>query len=161
MINNNNKNNYSPNTITTMGNIFQTVMNRFTSTQKQSRIILIGLDGAGKTTLLFNMKLGEVVNTVPTIGFNMEAVQYKNIEFNMWDVGGQDRLRALWHHYYEGADAIIYVVDSSDRDRIDEAAETLASVLSDETLKGADLLVYANKQDMQGCIGISELANKL
>jgi ADP-ribosylation factor protein 1 len=120
-----------------MGNLFQTVMNRFTSSSKQSRIILIGLDGAGKTTLLFNMKLGEVVNTVPTIGFNMETVQYKNIEFNMWDVGGQDRLRALWHHYYEGADAIIYCVDSADRDRIDEASETLASVLSDETLKGA------------------------
>ena len=128
-----------------MGNLFSSVMARFTASNKQSRIILIGLDGAGKTTLLFNMKLGEVVNTVPTIGFNMEAVQYKNIEFNMWDVGGQDRLRALWHHYYEGADAIIYCVDSSDRDRVEEAAETLAGVLSDETLKGAHLLVYANK----------------
>ena len=63
-------------------------MNKFAARATPCRIITIGLDAAGKTTLLYNMKLGEVVNTIPTIGFNMETVQYKNIEFNMWDIGG-------------------------------------------------------------------------
>ena len=61
---------------------------------------MLGLDGAGKTTILFKLKLGEVVSSVPTIGFNVETVEYKNIRFNVWDVGGQDNIRAMWKHYY-------------------------------------------------------------
>ena len=126
--------------------VFEKISNRF-SGMGDARILMLGLDGAGKTTILFNLKLGEVVNTVPTIGFNMETVQYKNVEFSVWDVGGQERLRQLWHHYYEGTQGLIFAVDSSDRDRIDEAAETLRNLMNDEYLKDACLLVFANKQD--------------
>jgi ADP-ribosylation factor protein 1 len=75
---------------------------------------MLGLDGAGKTTILFKLKLGEVVSSIPTIGFNVETVEYKNCKFIVWDVGGQDSIRAMWQHYYQNADALIYVVDSSD-----------------------------------------------
>jgi small GTP-binding protein len=61
---------------------------------------MLGLDGAGKTTILFKLKIGEVVSSIPTIGFNVETVEYKNIKFTVWDVGGQDSIRAMWKHYY-------------------------------------------------------------
>ena len=86
---------------------------------------MLGLDGAGKTTILYKMKINETLNTAPTIGFNVETVNYKNLEFTVWDIGGQTTLRGLWHHYYDGSDAVIYVLDSSDAERIQEAKETL------------------------------------
>ena len=60
----------------------------------------VGLDAAGKTTILYKLKLGEIVTTIPTIGFNVETVEYKNISFTVWDVGGQDKIRPLWRHYF-------------------------------------------------------------
>ncbi len=53
------------------------------------------------------MKLGEVVTTIPTIGFNVETVEYKNISFTVWDVGGQDKIRPLWRHYYQNTQGIL------------------------------------------------------
>merc|ERR1712203_1094112 len=82
------------------------------------RILMVGLDAAGKTTILYKLKLGEVVTTIPTIGFNVETVEYKNINFTVWDVGGQDKIRPLWRHYYQNTNGIIFVVDSADADRM-------------------------------------------
>ena len=89
--------------------------------KKDVRILMVGLDAAGKTTILYKLKLGEIVTTIPTIGFNVETVEYKNISFTVWDVGGQDKIRPLWRHYYQNTQGLIFVVDSSDRDRVDEA----------------------------------------
>ncbi|CAB0036374.1 unnamed protein product [Trichogramma brassicae] len=69
--------------------------------KKQVRILMVGLDAAGKTTILYKLKLGEIVTTIPTIGFNVETVEYKNICFTVWDVGGQDKIRPLWRHYFQ------------------------------------------------------------
>merc|ERR1712029_1002107 len=82
-----------------MGNLFSNIWKRMVGT-REMRILMVGLDAAGKTTILYKLKLGEVVNTIPTIGFNVETVEYKNISFNVWDVGGQDKIRLLWRHYY-------------------------------------------------------------
>ncbi|XP_039008633.1 ADP-ribosylation factor 1-like [Hibiscus syriacus] len=60
--------------------------------KKEMRILMVGLDAAGKTTILYKLKLGEIVTTIPTIGFNVETVEYKNISFTVWDVGGQDKV---------------------------------------------------------------------
>ena len=87
--------------------------------KKEMRILMVGLDAAGKTTILYKLKLGEVVTTIPTIGFNVETVEYKNISFTVWDVGGQDKIRPLWRHYYQNTQGLIFVVDSNDRDRVD------------------------------------------
>jgi len=87
---------------------------------KEMRILMLGLDAAGKTTILYKLKLGQSVNTIPTVGFNVETVTYKNVKFNVWDVGGQDKIRPLWRHYYTGTQGLIFVVDCADRDRIDE-----------------------------------------
>merc|ERR1711934_212405 len=111
--------------------------------KKDCRILMVGLDNAGKTTVLYKLKLGEVVTTIPTIGFNVETVEYKNITFTVWDVGGQSKIRPLWRHYYQGTNGIIFVVDSMDRDRIEDAREELARLLSAEEMRDAALLVFA------------------
>jgi ADP-ribosylation factor 1/2 len=93
-------------------------------------------------------RLGEIVTTIPTIGFNVETVEYKNIQFTVWDVGGQDKIRPLWRHYFQNTQGIIFVVDSNDRDRVNEAREELQRMLNEDELRDALLLVFANKQDL-------------
>ena len=80
----------------------------------------------------------------------METVTYKNVKFNVWDVGGQDKIRPLWRHYYTGTQGLVFVVDSQDRERIDEAKQELQRILSDREMKECLLLVFANKQDLPG-----------
>lgn len=80
----------------------------------------------------------------------MEKVRYKNVEFDIWDVGGQDKIRPLWRHYYSGTQAIIFVVDSNDRDRMEDARKELKRVMDEGEVKEALLLVFANKQDLPG-----------
>ncbi len=92
----------------------------------------VGLDAAGKTTILYKLKLGEIVTTIPTIGFNVETVEYKNICFTVWDVGGQDKIRPLWRHYFQNTQGLIFVVDSNDRERIVEAEKELQNMVSVE-----------------------------
>merc|ERR1712216_160092 len=100
-----------------MGLTFTKLMSRLFS-KKEMRILMVGLDAAGKTTILYKLKLGEIVTTIPTIGFNVETVEYKNISFTVWDVGGQDKIRPLWRHYFQNTQGLIFVVDSNDRDRM-------------------------------------------
>lgn len=122
---------------------------------------MVGLDAAGKTTILYKMKLGEVVTTIPTIGFNVETVEYRNINFTVWDVGGQDKIRPLWRHYYQGTQGLIFVVDSNDRDRVEEAAEELRKMLNEDEMRDASLLVFANKQDLPNAMPVETVTEKL
>jgi len=136
-------------------------LERMVSSKKEERILMVGLDAAGKTTILYKLKLGEVVTTIPTIGFNVETVEYKNINFTVWDVGGQDKIRPLWRHYYQNTSALIFVVDSNDRDRVSEAREELMKMLQEEEMRDAALLVYANKQDLPNAMPAAEVTDKL
>uniref|UniRef100_A0A671RAH1 ADP-ribosylation factor n=1 Tax=Sinocyclocheilus anshuiensis TaxID=1608454 RepID=A0A671RAH1_9TELE len=122
---------------------------------------LCKLKFAGKTTILYKLKLGEIVTTIPTIGFNVETVEYKNICFTVWDVGGQDKIRPLWRHYFQNTQGLIFVVDSNDRERAQEAAEELQKILQEDELRDAVLLVFANKQDLPNAMPISEMTDKL
>ncbi|SYW81281.1 probable ADP-ribosylation factor [Ustilago bromivora] len=124
-------------------------------------ILMVGLDAAGKTTILYKLKLGEIVTTIPTIGFNVETVEYKNISFTVWDVGGQDKIRPLWRHYFQNTHGIIFVVDSNDRERVSEAREELQRMLNEDELRDALLLVFANKQDLPNAMNAAEITDKL
>lgn len=126
----------------------------------EARILMLGLDAAGKTTITYKLKLGENLNTTPTIGFGVETIKFKNVSFNVWDIGGQDRIRALWRHYYPNTQGVIFVVDSTDRDRINLAKEELHKLLGEEDLRDAQLLVLANKQDM-GVMSVAEVIDKM
>ena len=129
--------------------------------KKDVRILMVGLDAAGKTTILYQLKLGEMTQTKPTLGFNVETVSYKNIEFMVWDMGGQDRIRQLWRHYYKNAQALIFVVDSADEERLKEAKEELHKLMQEDELKDSVLLVYANKQDMDEALSVQQIADGL
>jgi len=143
-----------------MGLTLSSVLSRLFG-KKQMRILMVGLDAAGKTTILYKFKLGEIVTTIPTIGFNVETVEYKNICFTVWDVGGQDKIRPLWRHYFQNTQGLIFVVDSNDRERISEAYEELQKMLQEDELREAVLLVFANKQDLPNAMKAAELTEKL
>jgi len=150
-----------------MGLSFSGIFNRLFG-KKERRILMVGLDAAGKTTILYKLKLGEVVTTIPTIGFNVETVEYKNISFTVWDVGGQDKIRPLWRHYFQNTQGIIFVVDSNDKERLDEANSTehsakdeLHRMLAEDELREAVLLVFANKQDLPNAMSVAEVTERL
>lgn len=127
---------------------------------KELRILMIGLDNSGKTTILYKLKLGTAENTVPTVGFNVETIKYKNILINAWDIGGQERLRALWRHYFSGTDILVFVIDSNDLDRLEKAKFEMFKVLNDKELKNCDIVILANKQDLPDAIDPKDLIEK-
>ena len=128
---------------------------------KEMRVLMLGLDNAGKTTILYKLKLGQGVSTIPTVGFNVETVTFKKVKFNVWDVGGQDKIRPLWRHYYAGTQALIFVVDSNDRDRIEEGRQELMRIINDREMKDVVLLVFANKNDLPNVMDVAEVTEKL
>ncbi|XP_013088787.2 E3 ubiquitin-protein ligase TRIM23-like isoform X1 [Biomphalaria glabrata] len=127
----------------------------------EMRVVTLGLDGAGKTSILFKLKQNEFISTIPTIGFNVETVEYKNFKFTIWDVGGQHKIRPLWKHYYFNTQAVIFVVDSSKKDRLVEAQGELVKLVQEKELKESSLLIFANKQDLAECLSIEELTEQL
>jgi len=94
-------------------------------------------------------------------GFNVETVEYKNISFTVWDVGGQDKIRPLWRHYYQNTQGLIFVTDSNDVDRMTDAREELHKMVNEAELREAVILVFANKQDLPKALGASEVSKKL
>eukprot|EP00800_Vazella_pourtalesii_P016704 TRINITY_DN4878_c0_g2_i1.p1 TRINITY_DN4878_c0_g2~~TRINITY_DN4878_c0_g2_i1.p1 ORF type:complete len:188 (+),score=31.83 TRINITY_DN4878_c0_g2_i1:84-647(+) len=128
----------------------------------QARILMLGLDAAGKTTILYKFKLNETVQSIPTIGFNVETVApVKNVSFTVWDVGGQDKIRPLWRHYFNGSDGLIFIVDSADKERLPEAKNELHSILEDAEMANVPVVVFANKQDLPGAENPANLVREL
>ncbi|RSL78578.1 ADP-ribosylation factor-like protein 2 [Fusarium floridanum] len=128
---------------------------------KEMRILMLGLDNAGKTTIVKKV-MGEDVNTVsPTLGFIIKTIDYEGYKLNIWDVGGQKTLRSYWRNYFEKTDALIWVVDATDRLRIEDCRDELRGLLLEERLAGASLLVFANKTDVEGCMTEQEILSAL
>ncbi|ORX48367.1 ARF/SAR protein [Piromyces finnis] len=126
------------------------------------RLLMLGLDCAGKTTILYKLKNGEKPqSTVPTVGFNVEVVQFRKVKFNVWDVGGQDKIRPLWRHYYAGSQGLVFIVDSSDDKRIEEAGQELFKVIQDQDMANINVLILANKQDMEGALNVADIKERM
>jgi len=143
-----------------MGMLFAKLWQRLFK-HNQYKIVIVGLNNAGKTTVLFKLHLGEVVETQPTIGSNVEEVVHENVRFQVWDLGGQDSLRSAWSTYYVNTHAVILVVDSTDRKRIHLVKHELAKLLSHEDLRHAVILVLANKQDVPDRMSPADIAQEL
>jgi len=116
--------------------------------KKETRVLMLGLDNSGKTTILYALKLNELITTIPTIGFNVESVKYKNLLLKIWDIGGQDKIRHLWKHYYINTNALIYVIDSSDEERFYIAKEEFYNIINEPELQNIHILIFANKTDI-------------
>uniref|UniRef100_J3LPF7 Uncharacterized protein n=2 Tax=Oryza brachyantha TaxID=4533 RepID=J3LPF7_ORYBR len=131
-------------------------------------VLILGVDKAGKTTLLEKIKStylkGEGLTPdriVPTVGLNIGRIEDANAKLVFWDLGGQVGLRTIWEKYYQEAHAIIYVIDAAAASSFEDAKSALEKVLRHEDLKGAPLLIFANKQDLAGVITDEELARYL
>jgi ADP-ribosylation factor protein 1 len=122
---------------------------------------MFGLDAAGKTSILYYYKLGEIVTTIPTIGFNVETVKFGKMELTVWDVGGRDKIRPLFRHYYQNTQALVFVVDSVDRERLTDAKEELHGILTEDELRDVPIAVALNKRDLEKCMTREEMVEKL
>ncbi|XP_030007550.1 ADP-ribosylation factor-like protein 14 [Sphaeramia orbicularis] len=131
--------------------------------QKHVQVLILGLDGSGKTTLLYKLKYNESVVTVPTVGFNVETLETERSSpgLTVWDVGGQRKMRPHWKHHYADTAGLVFVVDSSDHKRLDEARKELHRVLRYESLREVPLVVLANKQDLPEALSPEVLCLKL
>ncbi|XP_040203392.1 ADP-ribosylation factor-like protein 14 [Rana temporaria] len=128
---------------------------------KQARILILGLDAAGKSTVLYKFKFKEPFSTIPTVGFNVEMIQTaKRLQLTIWDVGGQEKLRSLWCHYFENTDGLVYVVDSTNKETLDESKKEFQRILQNELIKNVPVVVLANKQDLPGALDAEEITRK-
>ncbi|OWR46002.1 ADP-ribosylation factor-related protein 1 isoform X1 [Danaus plexippus] len=125
-------------------------------------VLILGLDNAGKTTYLeaaktkFTKKY-KAMNPnriTTTVGLNIGKIDVDGVRLNFWDLGGQQELQSLWDKYYAECHGVIYIVDSSDRERVSESKETFDRMIASEHLAGIPLLVLANKQDIPDCMGV-------
>ncbi|KAH3965277.1 hypothetical protein HBH70_151740 [Parastagonospora nodorum] len=128
---------------------------------KEMRILMLGLDNAGKTTIVKKIMNEDVNSVSPTLGFIIKTIEYDGYKLNIWDVGGQKTLRTYWKNYFEKTDTLIWVVDATDRERVDDCRHELAGLLQEERLSGASLLVFKNKSDVPGAMTEDEVREGL
>mmetsp|Transcript_9184 Transcript_9184/g.17254 ORF Transcript_9184/g.17254 Transcript_9184/m.17254 type:complete len:189 (-) Transcript_9184:364-930(-) len=139
-----------------------TVIKKAKRKEKEMRILIVGLDNAGKTTIVRRLNGEEDISMIcPTLGFNIQTLEFKGYKLNIWDVGGQKSLRPFWRNYFEATDAIVWVVDSADRSRLEDCKRELDVLLMEERLSGATLLLLANKQDVGGALTVEEIGQVL
>ncbi|CAL1570574.1 unnamed protein product [Knipowitschia caucasica] len=136
---------------------------RSSKPQKQAHVLMLGLDGSGKTSLLYKLKFNENVWTVQTVGFNVESLDAdrSSLVLTVWDIGGQRAMRPHWKHFYPDAAGVLFVVDSWDQKRLEEARKELHRALHSEILRGIPLVILANKQDLSGALSAGVLCQKL
>ena len=133
----------------------------FGKRKRKVNIVIEGLYNSGKTTILNKLNLGEVITTYPTIGFNVETVEHKHVSVKSWDVGGRDKVRPLFRHYYRHTDIVLFVVDSADQTDMDIAKREMYRTLEDYDLVNCKAAVLANKQDLLWAMPVLEVAEKL
>ena len=127
------------------------------SKKNNFNVLSVGLDESGKTEAIYYLKYLQTIKTIPTIGVNIETIDYKGYTFSIWDNGGQDKIRVLWKHYVNKVDGIMFFIDSSNRDRIEDASDELKKLLAEEEFKKMFILIIANKQDLEGAFPPEEI----
>ncbi|VTJ76970.1 Hypothetical predicted protein [Marmota monax] len=103
---------------------------------QEVRILLLGLDNAGKTTLLKQLASEDISHITPTQGFNIKSVQSQGFKLNVWDIGGQRKIRPYWRNYFENTDILIYVIDSADRKRFEETGQNVEKLQPPRRTRG-------------------------
>lgn len=125
------------------------LLKKLRKNDKEAKLLVLGLDNAGKTTLLKQLSKEDPEGTEPTQGFNVKTLLHDGFKLNVWDIGGQKKIREYWVNYYSNVDGIVFVIDSSDEGRVKECTETFNFLMSEEKLKGVPILIFANKQDLE------------
>ncbi|MHA1231347.1 MAG: ADP-ribosylation factor family protein [Candidatus Helarchaeota archaeon] len=130
----------------------------FSKTKKNIKLVMIGLDNAGKTSILNYLKSGEMTQTIPTMGVNYESVKFKNLTFNCYDIGGQTAFRQFWGEAVQDCNALLFVVDSADRERIEESKKEIIQIIKEFLPPSVPILIIANKNDIEGHLTEAEIA---
>jgi ADP-ribosylation factor-like protein 2 len=129
--------------------------------EKKMWILFLGLDNAGKSSVI-KVFMGESIDDLlPALGFEIKTVECQGYRLGCWDVGGQTTIRAYWINYFEGTDGVVWVIDSTDRERFAFCKKELDSILQQERLASASLLIFANKQDIGGALASTEIRDAL
>lgn len=129
--------------------------------EREMRILVLGLDNAGKTTIIKKFNGEDVGEVAPTLGFQINTLYFQGYKLVLWDVGGQASIRTYWRNFFEKTDGLIWVVDSSDVQRLEICRRELHELLRQEKLQGAALLVYYNKSDIEGSLSLKEISQFL
>ncbi|KAI0917278.1 hypothetical protein AcV5_007788 [Taiwanofungus camphoratus] len=147
-----------------MVSLFSTFIQWFSGLffSKTAEISIVGLQASGKTSFANVIGSGQwSEDVVPTVAFNFRKVRKGNITLKIWDVAGQPRYRSIWERYCNGVDAVVFVVDSTDKDKFDTVRFELHQLLAQPSLASVPLLVLGNKNDLEGHAPVNELIRAL
>ena len=134
------------------------LLRKLKRSDSEARILVLGLDNAGKTTILKKLSEEDITHVMPTQGFNIKSLVHEGFKLNVWDIGGQKSIRPYWRNYFDNTDALVYVIDSADRQRVEEAGEELGKLLQEDKMGGIPLMVFANKQDLLNALTADEVS---
>ncbi|KAF9959081.1 ADP-ribosylation factor-like protein 8B [Mortierella alpina] len=124
----------------------------------EMELTLVGLQNSGKTTLVNVIASGQFTeDMIPTVGFNMRKVTKGNVTMKLWDIGGQPRFRSMWERYCRGVNAIVFVLDAADHDKLDAARTELRNLLDKPQLASIPVLVLGNKNDLPGALTVDQI----
>ena len=137
------------------------LLQKLKRSENEARILVLGLDNSGKTTILKRLGGEATSEVMPTQGFNVKSLVQNSFKLNVWDIGGQKTIRPYWRNYFDRTDALIYVIDSSDSQRMSETGQELSQLLNESKLAGVPLLVFANKQDLLNARSADEIRDGL
>eukprot|EP00587_Corethron_hystrix_P012290 CAMPEP_0113310294 /NCGR_PEP_ID=MMETSP0010_2-20120614/7996_1 /TAXON_ID=216773 ORGANISM="Corethron hystrix, Strain 308" /NCGR_SAMPLE_ID=MMETSP0010_2 /ASSEMBLY_ACC=CAM_ASM_000155 /LENGTH=180 /DNA_ID=CAMNT_0000165719 /DNA_START=24 /DNA_END=566 /DNA_ORIENTATION=- /assembly_acc=CAM_ASM_000155 len=137
------------------------IIQKLRRSDNEARILILGLDNSGKTTILKSLGEEDISNVTPTQGFNVKSVVQSSLKLNVWDIGGQKSIRPYWRNYFDRTDALVYVIDSADRTRMEETGIELAQLLDEEKLSEVPLVILANKQDLMNAVPPETISTSL
>lgn len=137
--------------------VLLSIVKKLRQREMEMRVLILGLDNSGKTTILQRINGEDYTKVAPTFGFNIKTLEFREWKLNCWDIGGQSSLRSYWRNYFEQTDAVVWVVDSTDKKRLRDCRAELDKLLGEECLKGVTLLVLANKNDLSNALSADQI----
>jgi small GTP-binding protein len=121
----------------------------------------VGIDNAGKTTIIDIFAKQKLTRTIPTVGINLEHLEFAEIKFDVLDMGGQRNFRLLWIDYLNTVDIVLYVIDASDHERLDETLREFQKMLVLTEEANIPILVLVNKIDLDNTMSAIDIGYKL